>query len=213
MTREITVFTGLVAIMMLFGISVVIFYYKWEGFMKKVLKTNKEVRAELGYTDTPEPEVPEKPLAERFYQSGGPVVVVLLILFPLLYILLKNMLFLRETDGMQGGIAGFIMILFILFTIVVGVLGLYEKNPKRQFWMELVPTIALEALLALFFAIELNFDNGHHTGRHSTIEGLVLFLGIFFGYTVKTCRNWKRMHLAKEAEQEYQVDQREEIKK
>lgn len=212
MMQETTVFTGIIILMMLFGISVFIFYYKWEGFMKKVLKTNQEVRAELGYVDAEEP-VPEKSLAERFYQSGGPVIAALFVLFPLLYLLLKKLLFLGKADGMQGGIAGFIIILFVLFTIVVGVLGLYEKRPKRQFWMELIPTIALEAVIALTFALELNFDNSHHTGRYSVIEGLALILGIFAAYTIKSCRNWKRIHTAEAAEQECQADQSEELKK
>ena len=66
MTKEISVLTGLVALTMLFGISILIFYYKWEGFMKKVLQINKEVWTEMGYVDEPVESVPKKPLAERF---------------------------------------------------------------------------------------------------------------------------------------------------
>ena len=200
MTQEISVLTGLVALTMLFGISILIFYYKWEGFMKKVLQINKEVRTEMGYVDEPVSSVPKKPLAERFYLAGGPVVLALAVLIPVMYFLLRTLLFIGKVDSMKGGVTGFVIILFVLITIVVGVLGMYEKNPKRRFWMELFPTIALEALLVLSLVIELNFNNGHHTGRHSAIEGYAMILACFFAYAVKSCRNWKRMISPEEKE-------------
>lgn len=40
MNQGITYLTGLLALVLLFGIGVLIFYYKWEDFMKKVLQRN-----------------------------------------------------------------------------------------------------------------------------------------------------------------------------
>lgn len=199
MTKEITVLAVLVALLLLFGGIVLLFYMYWNRMMKQVLQANKEARAEKGIVDEIQEPGTKKTLPERFYLLGGPVILILSGLFPLLYVLFKSLLFLGKTDGMKGGVAAFLVILFILFTVVVAVLGLYEKNPKRRFWMELIPAIALEALLALLLATELNFDQGGHYRRH-TIEGWVLLLSCFFAYAEKTRRNWKRMLLADKTE-------------
>ena len=199
MTKEITVLAVLVALLLLFGGIVLLFYMYWNRMMKQVLQANKEARAEKGIVDEIQEPGTKKTLSERFYLLGGPVILILSGLFPLLYVLFKSLLFLGKTDGMKGGVAAFLVILFILFTVVVAVLGLYEKNPKRRFWMELIPAIALEALLALLLATELNFDQGGHYRRH-TIEGWVLLLGCFFAYAEKTRRNWKRMISAEETD-------------
>lgn len=193
MTKEITVLAVLVALLLLFGGIVLLFYMYWNRLMKQVLQANKEARAEKGIVDEIQEPGTKKTLSERFYLLGGPVILILSGLFPLLYVLFKSLLFLGKTDGMKGGVAAFLVILFILFTVVVAVLGLYEKNPKRRFWMELIPAIAL------LLATELNFDQGDHYRRH-TIEGWVLLLSCFFAYAEKTRRNWKRMLLAGKTE-------------
>ena len=204
MTQGITILTGLVALTMLFGIGVLIFYYKWEGFMKKVLQANKEARAERGYEDETVTAVPEKPLLKRFFDSGGIITVILVVLFPVLYLLIQALLSMGSADNMKGGIAGFMLVLFILFTIVVGVLGLYEKHPNRKFWMELFPTIALEALLAMMLFMMLEADYGYgRDGRmiSNTMNLLVILLPALFAYAEKSRRNWKRMLLPDETEQ------------
>ena len=198
MTKEFAIMTGLAALMLFFCVVVLFFYIRWHRMMQQVLQANKEARAAKGLVDEMQEPQAEKSLPERFWESGGVIILLLLALFPVLYILFKTLLVLGRTDGMKGGIAAFAVILFVLFTVVMAVLGHYEKNPRRRFWMELFPTIALEAVLALGFALELNFDNGyyHNGGRYSAIEGFLLILGIAFAYAEKTRRNWKRMRSA-----------------
>lgn len=109
------------------------------------------------------------------------------VMCPIFYIIITS----RQSPFIQKDpiVLPFI-ILGILLILVVGILGHYETNLSRKFWMELFTTLALE--FAFVFEVLLLIHNLYqdHSRLFKNINSLIFISIFFFNYIRKTQHNW-----------------------
>ncbi len=171
----------------LFGTGIFIAYYKWEGFIKHLINSFKTVGEKVVEIEAPEQD-------KTLMGSGNIVYIVLAVLFPVMYLLIKAVFTWGDLNDGNAVITVFAMLMFVLVSLVLGVLGLDAKNPKTKFLLELVPTIGLEIMVAFDLFYLFNRDGLSAASAIKSI-GMMLIIGIpfFLKYAMKTKENWLRM--------------------
>ena len=160
MNQLLTYIILFLIVVMICGIGLFIFYYKWEGFAKSVLKIVREIKSELGVEfakieEKPQEQVTAKPLTWERIKQNFAMPVLFIVMFPVFYLLLQWLLNGSKEDFTQGAIFICVLVIGVLVALVFSALGQLEKNPRRKFWLELIPTLGLELMLAfdIFFFI------------------------------------------------------------
>ncbi len=183
----------------LIGTGIFLAYYRWEWYIKDIVNSVKSAKAGLEELSEELEAKPEGTLPERFYRSGGVIVLVLLLLFPIAYLFVKTV-FLWDKTSQTPGITIIAMIIIILITLVIGVFGHYEKNLSRKFWTELIVTLVVEIMVAFSFYYILESDLPVYRLIKSGGNLLVFEIPFVIFYINKTRCNWQKVFCPEYAE-------------
>ena len=182
------------------GIGLYIFYYKWEGFMKAVLKTAREAKKEAGENAVKAEESAQmnetrEPFTRARMKQNFAMPCLYVVLLPVFYLLVKWLLNAGKQDMMHGSVIICGLVIGVLILLVLAAFGHQEKNACRKFWLELIPTLGLELMLVfdVYFLLSGYYAERELRGVKSLFYFLVIGIPWFLSYAYKTQRNWKRM--------------------
>lgn len=187
----LTVLVFLVIVIMLVGINLLIFRAKWEPFFKNIYLALKELSQ----------NEQQEYLTQNNNNGKQPFLIKVtwcdIVMFPLFIIMFFAFYFVVASVQLpfaakNPAVLPF-MIVGALIILVLGVLGYYEKNIQRKFWLEFVTTLALEFIFVFDLSLLLNGYYNHHPHLIKNI-GSLFFIGAFFiTYVMRTQRNWKML--------------------
>ena len=127
MNQLLTYIILFLIVVMICGISLYIFYYKWEGVMKSVLKIAREAGEELGEELAKEHASEDKKTSELLtwekIKQNFAMPILFIVIFPLFYLLLQALLNGSKEDFTQGAIFICVLVIGVLVALVFSALG------------------------------------------------------------------------------------------
>ena len=137
----------------------------------------------------------KEPLTRQNAKDRLAMPLLFALCFPGFYLALAWFFTATKQDTDLGGMVICAAVIVVLIVLVVAVFGHEEKNLRRKFYLELVPALALELMLAMDVYFLLS---GHYAERGARgLKSFLLFLCVgipwFFSYVSRTQKNWQRM--------------------
>lgn len=185
----LTTLVFLVIVIMLVSINLLIFRAKWKPFFKSIYLALKELIQNEQQEDLTQNENNEKqPFILKVTWRDIAMFPLFIITFFVFYFVATSV---QLPFAAKNPVLLPFMIVGALIILVLGVLGYYEKNIRRKFWMELIITLALEFVFVSNLSLLLNGYYNYHPRLIKNISSL-FFIGAFFlTYVRRTQHNWK----------------------
>lgn len=188
MNSLLSIIVLLLITLALFGIQLYIFQAKWSPFWEGICLSFQKLHQSKQQDETKLNETQIKK-SLSFHKTGHkvPMLMLFAVMYPIFYIIINS----RQSPFIQKDpiVLPFI-ITGVLLILVVGILGHYETNLSRKFWMELFTTLAIE--FAFVFEVSLLLHNLYqdHSRLFKNINSLIFISIFFFNYIRKTQHNW-----------------------
>ena len=208
MNQTLTYIILCITVVMICGIGLFVFYYKWESAIKKILQTMRDTKTELEQEEafalesTAAEKLLREPLTWARVKRQLAMPVLYSLLFPVLYQFPCWFFTEAKQDWDMGSMILCGLVIGVLLVLVLAMFGSQEKRPRRKFWLELIPTLVLEFMLVfdVYFLLSGYYAERGLRGAKSFLLFLAVGIPWFLSYAAKTQRNWARLLATEKSE-------------